>query len=353
MKLVLADGSSIDGRSFGAAGSVRGEVVFNTGMTGYVETLTDPSYRGQILVLTYPLQGNYGVPEGEFESARIQVQGLVVSSLTERPSHRSSTRSLARWLADEGVPAITGVDTRTLTRRLREHGTMEGWLLDGHSLSSRAHANEHAVDMAHVAELVTPASVTRDTGDGPRILVIDTGAKESIMRALRARGASVVRAPFVEPWEAMLDDVDGVMLTNGPGDPAALGALVERLRVLLHRELPVFGICLGHQLLGLAAGARTYKLPYGHRSQNQPVIDVTTQRAYITSQNHGYAVDTSTMPAEWSLWFTNLNDGSNEGIRHRERPFFSVQFHPEAAAGPHDTAHLFDDFLATVAEHRR
>jgi carbamoyl-phosphate synthase small subunit len=250
------------------------------------------------------------------------------------------------------VPAIEGVDTRALTRRLREHGTMSGCLLekgerfeDGRDLD--------AVDMDRVVELVAPSDVVEYPAGDLRILAIDTGAKEGIFRALQARGASIVRAPFNRDWERYLPDVDAVVLTNGPGDPTSLQPLVERLRSsILAKGIPTFGICLGHQLLALAAGARTYKLKYGHRSQNQPVVDRVTSRAYVTSQNHGYAVDES-LPADWLPWFVNLNDGSNEGVRHAYRPFLSVQFHPEAAAGPRDTAFLFDDFLRMAGEIRK
>jgi carbamoyl-phosphate synthase small subunit len=354
MKLALDDSRTFEGRSFGAEREARGEVVFNTGLTGYVEALTDPSYHGQILVLTYPLQGNYGVPAGPFESNRVHVAGLVVSHYSDEPSHRASVQSLAAWLKAHDVPAIEGVDTRALTRHLREHGTMSGMLLA--RATEAKSATVHGVDMTKVAELVAPKETTRTpskNADAPRILVIDTGAKESILRSLERRGASVIRAPYHAPWESHLDEVDGVLLTNGPGDPTDLGPLVIRIRALLGRGLPVFGICLGHQLLALAAGASTYKMKYGHRSQNQPVQDLVTGRAYVTSQNHGYAVDPATLSREWEPWFVNLNDGTNEGIRHGYRPFRSAQFHPEGAAGPHDTAYLFDDFLAMVLEMRR
>jgi carbamoyl-phosphate synthase small subunit len=348
MKLVLDDGTEIRGKSFGAARSVRGEVVFNTGLTGYVETLTDPSYRGQILVLTYPLQGNYGVSAGPFESGRIQVQGLVIGRCAPTPSHHASQRSLAEWLRAEGIAAIEDVDTRTLTRRLREQGTMGGALL-----ADDAHADAaDAVDMKHVVKAVSPTEVVRYPGSGARLLLVDAGAKENIVRSLLARQASVIRAPAGAPWDDMLSDVDGVVISNGPGDPADLAPIVDRLRRVLARGLPTFGICLGHQLLALAAGAKTYKLKYGHRSQNQPVLELSTGRAYVTSQNHGYAVE-SALPADWEASYVNLNDGTNEGMRHRYRPFWSVQFHPEAAAGPHDTAFMFDDFLRMVGATRR
>ena len=345
MKLVLADGAEFSGRPFGAVKQVRGEVVFNTGMVGYVETLTDPSYCGQILVTTYPLQGNYGVPAGPFESERVQVAGLVVHRHASAPSHRTAVRTLGSWLAAHGVPAIEGIDTRALTQRLREHGTMRGALqLEPGEGDGPSDAYEE-VDLRHAVDLVTPRRVTRHAADGPRILVIDTGAKENIVRSLQARGAAVVRVPFDHPWEGLLAEVDGVMLTNGPGDPKDMEPLVKRIRGLLDQEKPVFGICLGHQLLALAAGADTYKLKYGHRSHNQPVMNLATRRAYVTSQNHGYAVNGESLPADWEPSFVNLNDGTNEGIRHRFLPFYSVQFHPEAAAGPRDAAFLFDDFL--------
>lgn len=352
MKLLLADGTQVAGSPFGADREVCGEVVFNTGMSGYVETMTDPSYRGQILVLTYPLQGNYGVPDGPFESPRIQVEGLVVTRYSARGSHHALSRSLGDWLRSQDVPAIEGVDTRTLTRHLREQGTMDGFLLRGSTTLTSARENVRPVDMTGVANLVAQGEITRFRGGDTRVLVIDTGAKASIVRRLQARGATVIVAPFTAHWESLLDDVDGVVLTNGPGDPADLMHLVGRVRSVLDLELPVFGICLGHQLVALAAGARTYKLPYGHRSQNQPVMDVVTRRAYVTSQNHGYAVDGDSLPGDWAPWFVNLNDDTNEGIRHRDRPFRTVQFHPEAAPGPHDTEFLFDDFLRLATEMR-
>ena len=358
MQLLLEDGTALAGRAFGADRDVRGEVVFNTGLTGYPETLTDPSYRGQILVMTYPLQGNYGVPKGPFESSRIQVQGLVVTHFSSGYSHYASTKSLGDWLKEEGIPAIEGVDTRSLTRRLREHGTMDGYLLAASASAPTAEiearkAKAHAIKMKRVVEDVAPGKVQRFPGGDLKILVVDTGAKENILRSLQAREAEVILAPYFSDWEQMLDEVDGVMLTNGPGDPQDLEELVGKVKVVLAKGVPTFGICLGHQLLSLAAGAKTYKLKYGHRSQNQPVMELSTRRAFVTSQNHGYAVDDATLPPDWEPWFRNLNDGTNEGIRHRFRPFRSVQFHPEASSGPHDTAPLFDDFLRMVGDLRK
>ena len=356
MQLVLANGTAFHGDSFGAARDVRGEVVFNTAMTGYVEALTDPSYRGQILVLTYPLQGNYGVPAGPFESPRVQVQGVVVSHVSTEPNHHTSLRTLGQWLQAADVPAMCGVDTRAITRHLREYGTIEGALLGEHAAHRLASGAQlpslvgDAVDMHRVMHLVAPRDVIHYPGGRVQILVIDTGAKETIIRSLLKRGTRVIRAPWMMQWEEYLPVVDGIVLTNGPGDPADMGPLIERIRRLLDSGLPIFGICLGHQLLSLAAGAETYKLKYGHRSVNQPVMDLMTRRTFITSQNHGYAVRSESLPEEWDAWFINLNDGTNEGIRHRSRPLCSVQFHPEASPGPQDTAFLFDQFLHTVRQ---
>jgi carbamoyl-phosphate synthase small subunit len=350
MRLLLGGSGSVatfEGTSFGADRDATGEVVFNTGMTGYVEALTDPSYRGQILVLTYPLQGNYGVPNEPWESGRVQVEGLVISRLAIRPTHHGMRHGLGDWLRNAGVPAVEGLDTRALTRRLRAEGTMRGTLLrDG---TSTTQANPPVtLDMHRIAELVTEPGIDRHDGGERRVLVIDCGTKRSIIESLLARRLSVIRAAFYEKWEPLLDEVDAVVLPNGPGDPADLGSLIARIRPLLDGNKPVLGICLGHQLLALAAGATTYKLSYGHRSQNQPVIDLTTQRAYLTSQNHGYAVRSGSIPAGFIEWFRNLNDGTNEGIRHETLPIMSVQFHPEAASGPHDTQHVFDRFAELV-----
>jgi carbamoyl-phosphate synthase small subunit len=345
--LVLANGAVFVGSSFGADRQATGEVVFNTGMTGYVEALTDPSYRGQILVLTYPLQGNYGVPDESWESARIQVEGLVIGHLAARASHPRMRSTLDEWLRRFDVPGVRDVDTRTLTRTLRAAGTLPGTI--GRGGPSPA----PSVDMRDVARLVTKPGIVRYDGGRRRVLLIDTGAKESIVRSLQQRDLSVVRSAFFERWEALVDEVDGVVVPNGPGDPTDLHALVDRLRhSILAGPKPVLGICLGHQLISLAAGAATYKLPYGHRSQNQPVIDVATKRTYVTTQNHGYAVRTSSIPKDFHESYRNLNDGTNEGIVHETRPILTAQFHPEAASGPHDTEHVFDRFAKLVFEQR-
>jgi carbamoyl-phosphate synthase small subunit len=364
VKLILEDGSEYQGTSFGAENPVVGEVVFTTAMSGYVEALTDPSFRGQILVLTYPLAGNYGVPaprppgtlDGPFESDRIQVQGLVVQHAVSRPSHHASARTLGDWLTGEGVPAVTGIDTRTLTRRLREHGTMRGWLLPGDQPVEEARRAARGVEMRReLFRLVAPPETTTiGGGDGPRVLLVDAGVKDNLIRSILRRGAVVTRAPWHADLGALADQADGVLLGNGPGDPKDLDQLVGQVRGLLQRpDLPVFGVCLGHQILGLAAGSDTFKLPYGHRGVNQPVQETGTGRCFITSQNHGYAVREDSLPPGWEPWFTNLNDGTNEGIRSRSRPVCSVQFHPDASPGPEDSGYLFDRFLELCRSARR
>lgn len=358
LTLSLEDGTQLHGVGFGADATVAGEVVFNTAMAGYVETLTDPSYRGQILVATYPLVGSYGVPgprkpdsiDPPYEASSIQVQALVVQNYVDRYSHHAAARSLGQWLESEGVAAIEGVDTRTLTRKLREQGTMRGWVHPAGTPLERAREDAHTVDMREaVFRAVAPEAPVQYDGGDLTIMLVDAGAKDNIVRSLLARNTSVRRVPWHASLESHAAEVDGVLIANGPGDPKDLGALVEQVRALLNKDsLPVFGICLGHQILSLAAGADTYKLPYGHRGINQPVQDLLTRRCYVTSQNHGYAVKDDALPADWEPWFVNLNDGTNEGLRSRARPFFSVQFHPEATPGPQDTGYLFDDFLRIV-----
>ena len=350
------------GEAFGAARPVTGEVVFNTGMTGYVETLTDSSYKGQILVLTYPLVGNYGVPpprpcgslERPYESDRIQVQGLVTQNYVATYSHHAAARSLGDWLSSEGIPAVTGIDTRTLTRRLREQGTLRGWLFPRSAAFEEALALAEGVDMREaVFRTVAPSEAIRYEGGALTIGLVDVGAKDNIVRSLLSRGASVLRVPWHQSLADFAAQADGVVIGNGPGDPKDLMPLVEQVHGLLaSSRRPVFGICLGNQILALAAGGDTYKLPYGHRGVNQPVQGLLTRRGYITSQNHGYAVKDATLPPGWEPWFVNTNDGTNEGIRARLHPFFGVQFHPEASPGPQDTGFLFDDFLRLVGAAR-
>jgi len=357
-RLSLDDGTGMQGRGFGVARPVRGEVVFNTAMSGYVEALTDPSYRGQILVLTYPLVGNYGVPpprgsenlDRPYESRRIQVLGLVVQNYVEGYSHHAAGRSLHEWLAAEGIPGLTGVDTRSLTRRLREYGTMQGWLYPSSMSEDDARERSSAVDMREeVFRTVAPREPVRYGNGKHTILLVDAGAKDNIVRSLLARGASVLRAPWHADLVRLAEEADGILVGNGPGDPKDLTPLIGHVRSLLDSyRKPIFGVCLGNQILALAAGADTYKLPYGHRGVNQPVQDLLTRRCYVTSQNHGYAVSDQSLPKSWESWFVNINDGTNEGIRSRHLPHFSVQFHPEASPGPQDTGFLFDDFMRLV-----
>jgi len=346
--LVLEDGFACSGTSFGWPQSVAGEVVFNTGMVGYPESLTDPSYKGQILVLAYPLIGNYGVAEQNgdglsslFESERIQISGLVVSEFARDYSHWSGRKSLDDWLKEHKVPGLAGVDTRMLTQRLRASGSMLGKLLCGDDDIALHDPNSDNL----VAQVSSESP--RRYGDGEkRIVLVDCGCKNGILRSLVARKVQVTVVPW--DWPADEEQADGVVLSNGPGDPRQVRATVSTVRRLMAKEMPIFGICLGSQVLALAAGAETYKLKFGHRSQNQPCVLVGTKRCYITSQNHGYAVDERTLPSGWVPWFFNANDGTNEGIRHRSKPFLGVQFHPEACPGPVDTNSLFDEFVRVL-----
>ena len=349
--LTLEDGYKIKGESFGYKTSIAGEVVFNTGMVGYPENLTDPSYRGQILVLTYPLVGNYGVPKGQkdpplykfFESAKIQVSALLVCNYSTDFSHWNAYQSLGAWLKDNKVPALTGIDTRALTKRLREKGSLlgkiefKGKTIDYYDPNKNNLVQEVSIQEKHLFSLKKKS---------PRILLVDCGTKLNIIRCLQKHDVSVLQVPWDHDF--LEEEYDGLFISNGPGDPKKCTVLIERLRKALQNDKPIFGICLGHQLLALAAGADTYKLKYGHRSQNQPALLKDTKRCYMTSQNHGYAVDDKTLPEDWEPWFINLNDGTNEGIKHKTKPFFSVQFHPEASAGPVETEFLFNDFITLV-----
>ena len=353
IELQLSDGTRIKGKSFGYKGSASGEVVFNTAMTGYPESLTDPSYKGQILVLTYPLIGNYGVPDYEtendilnyFESEKIQVTGLIIADYSWENSHWNSRKSLHEWLIEHKVPGLYDVDTRALTKHLREKGSMSGRIVWGDHHTEFIDPNEeNLVDMVSTKEVVR-------YGNGKfKILLVDCGVKFNIIRRLLLRDTTVIRVPW--NYEFIKEEYDGLFLSNGPGDPKKCEATIQQTFEALKKEKPVFGICLGNQIMSLASGADTYKLKYGHRSHNQPVLMNGTKRCYITSQNHGFATDSKTLGSEWEQFFINVNDDTNEGIRHKTKPFFSTQFHPEASSGPTDTDFLFDHFISLIESKR-
>ena len=372
-RLILSDGTVFYGRSFGYEAETVGEVVFNTAMTGYPESLTDPSYAGQILVTTFPLIGNYGVPDTGMgsdglplfmESDRIHPKALVVADYSEQYSHWNAKESLASWLKREKIPAITGIDTRRLTKVLREHGVMMGQVvIEGAAMESQQ--TEQDYGSVNWVEKVSCKDIIRyNEGGKKKVVLVDCGVKANIIRCLIRRGVEVVRVPWDYDFNEL--EFDGLFLANGPGDPERCGKTVEHIRTFLNNKevRPCMGICLGNQLLARAAGANTYKLKYGHRSHNQPVMMVNgsgfkihepltmnhepltmDHRCFITSQNHGYAVDDSTLPADWEPLFVNMNDGSNEGIRHKTNPWMSAQFHPEACSGPTDTEFMFDEFV--------
>ena len=347
--LILEDGSEYAGFSFGYRGTSAGEVVFNTAMTGYPESLSDPSYAGQILVATYPLIGNYGVPDRiredgmlrNFESEKLQVSGLIVADYSFSFSHWNASNSLSDWLSGEKIPGIYGIDTRSLTKLLREKGTMLGKIVFAGANIPFYDPNAENL----VASVSTPEPVTFGSGKF-RIALIDCGVKNNIIRCLLKRDATVIKLPWDSDFTTA--QYDGIVLSNGPGDPQQCKSTIAHIRKALNADTPIFGICLGNQLLSIAGGASTYKLKYGHRSHNQPVIIAGTSKSFITSQNHGFAVDNSTLGDEWEPYFINLNDGTNEGIRHKTKPFFSTQFHPEASSGPTDTEFLFDDFFDLI-----
>ena len=340
--LILDDGTRFCGHSFGAFRNIGGEVVFNTAMTGYPESLTDPSYAGQILVLTYPLIGNYGVPANDlWESTQIYAEALIVSDYSEAFSHWNGKESLGDWLKREQRPAITGIDTRALTRLLRERGVMMGRIeIEG---VENTPLNLDYGDINYVETVSCQDIIRYNEGAGKRVVIVDCGVKANIIRCLMKRGVEIIRVPWDYDFNSL--DFDGLLISNGPGNPDNCQVTVNHIQRAMQNNKPVFGICMGNQLLAKASGATVYKLKYGHRSHNQPVRMVGTERCFITSQNHGYAVDSTTLNEEWLPLFENMNDGSNEGIRHRYKPWFSVLFHPEAAAGPTDTEFLFDEFI--------
>lgn len=349
--LVLSDGTKFHGKSFGYDAPVAGEVVFNTAMTGYPESLTDPSYAGQLMVLTYPLVGNYGVPPftiGEdgiptfMESDRIYASAIIVSDYSVNYSHWNAVESLSQWLRREKVTGITGIDTRELTKVLREHGVMMGKILFDDEPDNVPEAVYEGVNFV---DQVSCKQVLRyNEGAGKKVVLVDCGVKMNIIRCLVNRGVEVIRVPWNYDYTDM--DFDGLFLANGPGDPDMCEDAVNVIRKQMSLSAkPICGICMGNQLLSKAGGARIYKLKYGHRSHNQPVRMVGTNHCYVTSQNHGYAVDAKTLGTDWEELFVNMNDGSNEGIRHKTNPWFSSQFHPEACSGPVDTEWIFDKFV--------
>jgi carbamoyl-phosphate synthase small subunit len=374
--LALEDGRIFEGESFGATGTRVGEVCFNTSMTGYQEVLTDPSYRGQIVAMTYPLIGNYGTNALDQESREPHVRGFVIEELSEIPSSWRSEASLEDYLRRWEIPGVQGIDTRALTRHLRERGAMKACLtseaLSEKEAVSQAIEGEGVIGMDYVREVSTPASYRWDPDDQLstqwsvasgnadevirqalppvryRVVAYDYGIKENILRRLRQNGFGITVVPATTTADEVLAlKPDGVFLSNGPGDPSVLDYAHESLRGLIGKT-PIFGICLGHQVLGFAVGGKTFKLKFGHRGGNQPVKDLRTGKVAITSQNHGFAVDADSLPKEMEVTHINLNDGTVEGMRHRELPVFSVQYHPEAAPGPHDAGYFFSQFAEMI-----
>ena len=351
--LLLADGTRFDGEGIGKPALAIGEAVFYTGMTGYEEALTDPSYAGQILNFTFPMIGNYGISGTAAQHPKACVAGAVIKRISYKPSHWAMKQDLPSWLQDQGVPTIVGVDTRALTVALREHGTILAALALGDEAIAQAEnrladAVRSASTVGLVASVATATRERHGSGNGPHVVLLDCGVKRAILRDLTGLGARV----SVMRYDASVDQImaerpDALFISPGPGDPTDLPGTITTLQALIGK-LPIFGVCLGHQLLALACGATTYKLPYGHRGGNQPVKDVLNNSVLITAHNHGYAVDGTTLPAELEATMVNLNDGTNEGFRHRSLPVAAVQFHPEASPGPYDARSLFRDWLATL-----
>lgn len=345
--LTLEDGTTFEGFSFGYDKPCAGEVVFSTAMTGYPESLTDPSYSGQILVTTYPMLGNYGVPprcddnvaDTYFESDKIHCEAIICQDYSWNYSHWQASRSLSEWLRDEKVVGLYGIDTRALTKRLREKGSMLGKIVieGGEDIEFRDPNKENLVARVSCKEIMEYGK------GGKTVVLVDCGVKYNIIRCLVNRGVKVVRVPWNYDFNQLV--YDGLFISNGPGNPDFAEETVENLRRAIEQDKPICGICMGNQLLSKAAGAKVYKLKYGHRSQNQPVMKIGTTQCFVTSQNHGFAVDAGTLGNDWEPLFVNMNDETNEGIKHRSKPFFSAQFHPEACGGPTDTEFIFDDFI--------
>lgn len=359
--LTLKDGITIEGNSFGAETPMAGEVVFATGMTGYPESLTDPSYKGQILTLTYPIIGNYGVPEKKYwESNQIRVSGLIVSDYNDTPSHYLSKRSLSQWLKDEGIPALEIKDTRFLTQHLRDNGSQLGKIEFGKKIDYYDPNKDNLVSLVSTKEITFHKSFIPNP-KGDTVVYLDCGGKKNMVLCLLRRGVNVVTVPWdFDPFDDMnikrifdllkknkqKEQITGIVVSNGPGDPKFADKTIAITKTALEMKLPLLGICLGHQLLSLAAGGNTSKLKYGHRSQNQPCIEAGTKHCIITTQNHGFAV--SEIPPGFKAWFLNANDGSNEGIIHTKYPYMSVQFHPEATPGPQDSEWIFDYYVERI-----
>jgi len=356
--LILENGDIYEGDSFSIDREIAGEVVFNTGMVGYPEGFTDPSYYGQILVATYPLIGNYGVPPAgksarmpeNFESDRMQISGLVVSRYEENKSHYQAKEVLASWMKREKVPGLSGIDTRSLTKTLRTTGVMKGLITFQKPPDKFGGFSFKDINRENLVPFVSCRKPEIYGNGRLRVLFIDCGLKYNQIRLMLNYDTTVIRVPWnYNPYqEKKPPDFDTVFISNGPGDARTMPETVETVRQSLAKKIPTFGICLGHQIMALAAGGDIYKLKYGHRSQNQPVRDVVSGKCFITSQNHGYSVVEKSIPKDWQIWFTNLNDGTNEGIRHKKLPFFCVQFHPEASPGPTDTNWLFDYYFRVV-----
>lgn len=368
--LILEDGTKIIGDSFGADISTSGEMVFNTAMNGYAESLTDPSYSGQILVLTFPVVGNYGIPKNTlteeietfFESSQIHVKGLIINYYSEEFSHWNAEKNLGVWLKENNIPALCNVDTRMIAKILREKGNQLGKIIFESNISFNNPNENNLVKRVSIKEVRTymPDKALWNHKDKrseagnyfshdlepKKVVVIDCGVKNNIIRHLLKRNVEIIRVPWDFDFNTI--EYDGLFISNGPGDPKNCGITVTNIQKAMTKNKPIFGICLGNQLLGLAAGAKTYKLKYGHRGHNQPVREYGTNRCFITVQNHGYVLDEKSLPEEWELFFTNVNDGTCEGIKHKTKPFFAVQFHPEANGGPMDTEFLFDNFIAKL-----
>lgn len=348
--LILEDGTEFKGQSFGYPASTSGEVVFNTAMTGYPESLTDPSYEGQILVTTYPILGNYGVPPQRskddvseyLESDRIHCKAIVAQDYSWDHSHWQADRSLAQWLNQEKITGIYGIDTRALTKHLREKGSMLGKII----VEGSGDVDFYDPNVENLVAKVSCKEVEIHGNGEKTVVLVDCGVKHNIIRCLTRRGVKVVLVPWDYDFNQI--DYDGLFISNGPGNPDMATTTVENIRKAMEKGKPICGICMGNQLLAKAAGAKTYKLKYGHRSHNQPVRQAGTNRCFVTSQNHGYAVDSATLSEEWEPLFTNMNDNTNEGIRHKTKPYFSAQFHPEASSGPKDTEFFFDEFISML-----